>query len=170
VNEYLAYGVRNVAVPYPVKWTGKRVECIETGPHITGNPRPQPGVPRHMWVAAETNVSAATSLASVPAGSQVGSHSGSTATVACGHWWKRKPLAEPSQGPGLGDIPAAMASMASPAWSISGGSGSPGRGYPDGDILSWGMWRSLGVASGIRSAEDPPPCTRRGQGRRCLVR
>jgi len=57
-----------------------------------------------MWVAAETSASAATSLASVPAGSQVGSHSGSTATVACGHWWKRKPLAEPSQGPGLGDI------------------------------------------------------------------
>jgi hypothetical protein len=30
MNESLAFGVKNVAVPYPVKWTGKRVECIET--------------------------------------------------------------------------------------------------------------------------------------------
>jgi hypothetical protein len=30
MNESLAFGVKNVAVPYPVKWTGKLVECIET--------------------------------------------------------------------------------------------------------------------------------------------
>lgn len=30
MNESPAFGLKNVAVPYPVKWTGKRVECIET--------------------------------------------------------------------------------------------------------------------------------------------
>ena len=56
---------------------------------------PQPDIPRHIWVVAEASISAATSLASVLAGSQVGSHVGWTAAVACGLWWNRKPLAEP---------------------------------------------------------------------------
>jgi hypothetical protein len=59
---------------------------------------PQPDIPRHIWVVAEASISAATSLASVLAGSQVGSHVGWAAAVACGLWWNRKPLAEPCIG------------------------------------------------------------------------